>query len=193
MLVGASLGGVAALTAIDRSGPGFARGLVLVDIATQMEPEGIHRIFEFMTQEPNGFASLDDAADAVAVYNPHRPRPKDVQGLAKNLRQGADGRWRWHWDPRFMQGKQGDQVRVPERLLELDAAARALRLPTLLVRGRESDVLSEQGAQHFLSLAPAAEYANILGAGHMVAGDRNDAFSDAVLHFLRKRQLGPHR
>ena len=193
VLVGASLGGLASLMAIDRSGPGFTRGLVLVDIATQMEPEGVHRIFEFMTQEPDGFASLEDAAAAVAAYNPHRPRPTNVQGLAKNLRQGEDGRWRWHWDPRFMRGKQVGQANVPEHFLELDDAARRLSVPTLLVRGRQSDVLSEQGAQHFLSLAPTAEYANISGAGHMVAGDRNDAFSGAVLDFLRRRQLGPDR
>ena len=62
-----------------------------------------------------------------------------------------------------------------------------------LVRGRQSDVLSEEGADHFLSLAPNAEYADITGAGHMVAGDRNDAFSGAVVDFLRKRELGPRR
>jgi len=102
--------------------------------------------FEFMTQEPNGFATLEDAADAVAAYNPHRPRPKDVRGLAKNLRQGPDGRWRWHWDPRFLQGKQTHRVTGPERQNFLDDAARRLSVPTLLVRGKQSDVLSEDGA-----------------------------------------------
>jgi len=193
VLVGASLGGLASLMAIDRSAPGFARGLVLVDIATRMEAAGIERIFDFMRQAPDGFASLEDAADVVAAYRTSRPRPKDVQGLAKNLRQHEDGRWRWHWDPRFLANKRIHEVTGPERTRKLDDAARALTIPTLLVRGRQSDVLSEEGARHFLSLAPAAEYADIRGAGHMVAGDRNDAFSDAVIDFLRNRDLGPNR
>ena len=57
-------------------------------------------------------------------------------------------------------------------------------MPTLLVRGRESDVLSEEGAREFLQLVPHARYADVSDAGHMVAGDRNDLFTDAVVGFL---------
>ena len=61
---------------------------------------------------------------------------------------------------------------------------RALTVPTLLVRGRVSDLLSEEGAQEFLQLAPHARLVDVTGAGHMVAGDRNDLFNDAVVGFL---------
>ena len=44
------------------------------------------------------------AAQAVAEYLPQRPRPKSYEGLKKNLRLSPDGRWRWHWDPRFLDG-----------------------------------------------------------------------------------------
>jgi pimeloyl-ACP methyl ester carboxylesterase len=184
VLVGASLGGIASLLAVGE-GRARARALVLVDIAPRFELAGAERIVEFMHASPEGFASLEEAADAVAAYLPHRTRPRDLSGLAKNLRRGADGRWRWHWDPRFMAR---DRPRLanagfPERL---DAAARALRVPTLLVRGRLSDLLSEQGARHFLALAPHARYADVSDAGHMVAGDRNDRFTAAVRSFLRE-------
>ena len=56
----------------------------------------------------------------------------------------------------------------------------------LLVRGGLSDVLSEEGAQAYLSLVPHSEYANVGEAAHMVAGDRNDVFVAAVLEFLSK-------
>ena len=49
-----------------------------------------------------------------------------------------------------------------------------------------SDLLSEEGAKSFLELAPHAELADVAGAGHMVAGDRNDLFNDAVVGFLNK-------
>ncbi len=193
-LVGASLGGISALAAVGGSPPGLARALVLVDVAPRIEQAGANRIGDFMRQRMlDGFGSLEEAADAVAAYNPHRPRPKDLSGLQKNLRQRADGRWVWHWDPRFMEAPGGarDETRVsiiePERL---EAAARSLRIPTLLVRGRVSDLLSEEGARRFLELVPHAEFIDVEGAGHMVAGDRNDVFNDGIVAFLdRVRDL----
>ncbi len=182
VLVGASLGGISSLLAVARTREPLASALVLVDIATRMEPKGVHRIIDFMNARPEGFASLEEAADAVAEYLPHRKRPSDLNGLSKNLRRHADGRYRWHWDPQFMRP---DGVRRIPDLKDLERAARSLRIPTLLVRGRMSDLLSEDGARHFLELVPHARFADVSGAGHMVAGDRNDAFTQAVIEFLR--------
>lgn len=182
VLVGASLGGISSLLAIHRADEPIARALVLVDIATRMERSGLERIFAFMRGAPDGFASLEDAADAIAAYNPHRPRPSDLGGLRKNLRHGDDGRWRWHWDPRFID--RDIPAEPPQEWNQLDAAAAGLRIPTLLVRGRMSDILSEEGAKVFLDQVPHAQFADITNAGHMVAGDRNDLFTDAVLEFL---------
>jgi non-heme chloroperoxidase len=183
VLVGASLGGISSLIAIGELGAP-ARALVLVDVAARIERDGVQRIVGFMTARPEGFASLEEAADAIAAYNPHRQRPPSLAGLAKNLRRGEDGRWRWHWDPRFIIGRapRSHEPGMPERM---DAAARAIRIPTLLVRGQLSDLLSEQGARHFLELVPHARFVDVSDAGHMVAGDRNDRFTDAVRGFLR--------
>lgn len=185
VVVGASLGGMTALMTEGTASAPLSAAVVLVDIAPRMEPKGVQRIVEFMTGRPEGFASLDEAADAIAAYNPHRPRPTDLSGLAKNLRRGDDGRWRWHWDPRFM-SMGSTEPRPPRDPEVLERAARALRVPTLLVRGRHSDLLSEAGARAFLALVPHARFVDVSGAGHMVAGDRNDVFSSAVLAFLRE-------
>jgi pimeloyl-ACP methyl ester carboxylesterase len=188
VLIGASLGGLSSLVAIAEAPPGVtvAGGLVLVDVAPRLEEEGIARIAEFMLGNLDGFASLEEVADAVAAYNPHRPRPTDLSGLRKNVRRREDGRWYWHWDPRFLLGGRTDEPRSLRNEDRLDAAARAITVPTLLVRGRQSDVLSEEGARHLVSLVPHARYVDVGGAGHMVAGDRNDAFNDAVIEFLRR-------
>jgi pimeloyl-ACP methyl ester carboxylesterase len=102
------------------------------------------------------------------------------------VRQRADGRWYWHWDPAFITSRpfEGESRQLRSRPDLLDDAARSLSVPTLLVRGRQSDLLSEQGAREFLDIVPHARYADVGGAGHMVAGDRNDAFNDAVVSFL---------
>jgi pimeloyl-ACP methyl ester carboxylesterase len=187
-LVGASLGGLSALTAIgEHADEEVASALVLVDVAPRTEAAGRDRIGAFMFEHmDDGFASLDDVADAVHRYNPHRPRPTDLSGLRKNLRERG-GRWYWHWDPAFLTGKFGSQDETRSSIVDperLQKAARAITIPTLLVRGRVSDLLSEEGAREFLELVPHAQLVDVGGAGHMVAGDRNELFNDAVVSFL---------
>jgi pimeloyl-ACP methyl ester carboxylesterase len=181
ILVGASMGGGVSLIAIGESHLA-ASALVLVDMAPRVEPEGRRRIQEFMAQKPEGFDSLQEVADAIANYQPHRPRPRTLDGLVKNVRLGADGKYHWHWDP-ARRRMQGDQTARQERL---HACANHLHLPTLLVRGGLSDVLSEAGAQSFLAQCPHAEYVNVANAAHMVAGDRNDIFAGSVIGFLKR-------
>jgi non-heme chloroperoxidase len=159
-----------------------ATALVLVDIAPRIETDGVDKIQAFMSQKPEGFSSLQEVADAIAAYQPHRQRPRNLEGLAKNVRLGADGKYRWHWDPRFRAIRRD----IDKRQQRFEACARRLTLPTLLVRGGLSDVLSEAGAQAFLELCPHSEYVNVTNAGHMVAGDRNDIFGNAVIDFLSR-------
>ncbi len=182
VLVGASMGGGTSLVAIGEDRVD-ATALVLVDIAPQIETEGVAKIKAFMNLRPEGFDSLQEVAEAIASYQPHREPPKSLAGLAKNVRLGADGRYHWHWDPRFRNISRELGVRQQR----LEACAGRLTLPTLLVRGGLSDVLTEDGAQAFLRLVPQAEYVNVTGAAHMVAGDRNDSFGDAVIEFLARK------
>ena len=184
-LVGASLGGITCLAAEGNSEGLLSRALVLVDITPRIEPEGAERIMSFMKAKPEGFASLEEAADAIAEYNPHRRRPHSFDGLNKNLRLKENGRWHWHWDPAFM-GGQGRGSDMGQREDWLNEAARAVRVPTLLVRGGLSDIVSEQGVREFLKVLPGAEYVDVPNAGHMVAGDQNDLFADNVISSLSR-------
>lgn len=180
--IGASLGGLTSLIAVGEAPAEFARALVLVDIVPQVKPEGVERILSFMTAYPQGFASLEEAADAVAAYLPHRPRPRDYSGLQKNLRRGPDERLYWHWDPRLMaDGARADVQRLQQRL---EAAASKVRVPTLVLRGEHSEIVSADGVDALLALMPGARAADVGGARHMVAGDENNAFNAAVLGFL---------
>jgi pimeloyl-ACP methyl ester carboxylesterase len=181
VLVGASMGGGTSLVAVGE-GRVDATALVLVDIAPQVEVAGVANIAAFMSIKPDGFDSLEEVADAIAGYQPHRPRPRTLDGLAKNVRLGDDSKYHWHWDPKFRAGARD----LVQRQARLEACAKNLALPTLLVRGGLSDVLSEEGAHSFLALCPTSEYVNVGGAAHMVAGDRNDIFAGAVIEFLSR-------
>lgn len=185
VLVGASLGGITAMLAEGGSDRVVSSGLVIVDVTHRSNPAGVQRIRDFMSSGLGGFATLDEAAAAIAAYTPQRPRRVNPAGLMKVLRQRRDGRWYWHWDPKFLDH---GRTEVPRRQFEalFDAAMRNIAVPTLLVRGKLSDVVTEEGVQEFLRQIPGAKLADVGGAAHMVAGDQNDAFSHAVIEFLER-------
>jgi len=183
-LVGASMGGAASLLLVGTSSEDTAAALVLVDIVPLIEASGASRIRAFMTDHLGGFATLQDAALAIAAYSPERSRPTSEVGLQKNLRRRADGRFYWHWDPRVVLGRGGSGSLT---LDQLPQAAETVRIPTLLVRGLKSDVVSDAGVADLKRRIPQLEVFNVAEAGHMVAGDRNDLFNQAVGRFLEVR------
>jgi len=185
VLVGASLGGMAAMLAEGTSDREVSSGLVLVDIAPQSNPEGIKRIGDFMRSGVDGFDSLESAAAAIAAYTPHRKRPANPEGLLKVLRE-REGRWYWHWDPRVIQQDRTEVVAT--RLLGLlDVAMSNIFVPTLLVRGELSDVVTQAGIDLMVSRLPDITVVEVAGAAHMIAGDQNDQFTNAVNTFLENR------
>lgn len=181
--IGASLGGLASLLALGQDVCFSA--LVLVDVVPRVEARGVAQVRDFMrARMTEGFGSIEEAADMVAAYMPHRTRPPSTDGLRKNLKQRADGRWYWHWDPRLWDGPR--TVNSAGDLLHdrLEQIACGLTLPTLLVRGGSSEIVSVESAEAFRKLMPRAQIVDVSGAGHMVAGDKNDAFAGAILEFL---------
>jgi pimeloyl-ACP methyl ester carboxylesterase len=184
VLIGASMGGLTSLVAVGE-GLVSAKGLVLVDVAPRIEPSGSSRVRGFLRAHPGGFSSLQEVSDAVAAYNPYRKRPASLEGLRKNVRLRDDGRWHWHWDPAFIPPVNDKPSRLTDQE-RLRNAARSVTVPTLLVRGRESDILSMGGAEEFLDLVPGSRYVDVGGAGHMLAGDDNDVFTREVLRFLEE-------
>lgn len=182
-LVGASMGGACSLFTVGTSATPLAAALVLVDIVPNAGAEGVSKILDFMNARPEGFADLEEVADAVAAYNPHRPRPRDPSGLMKNLRL-RDGRLHWHWDPTFLANPRTRDRAEHERVLL--QAAQGVRIPTLLVRGMKSDIVTDEGVAQFRQYLPTLEIFDVGGAGHMVAGDKNDAFDEGVIAFLRR-------
>ena len=161
----------------------YELGYGIVDITTRSNPEGLQRIHDFMSSGLEGFATLEEAADAIAAYTPNRKKRVNPAGLMKVLRQKPDGRWYWHWDPRFIaQGRQEAPREDFQRLFE--AALRNIKVPTLLVRGLLSDIVTEEGVEEFLREIPGSKLVDVGDAAHMVAGDQNDAFSNAVIDFL---------
>ena len=187
-LVGASMGGLTSMLTQGETEDMLTSAIILVDVAPRVEQKGVERIFKFMSANlEQGFATLEEAADAVAAYLPHRTRPKTLARLEKNLRKKEDGRYYWHWDPKILDAWKKS---TPEQILadtqRLYDAANNLKVPTLIVRGGMSDVVSEQVMAEFLDKVPHVRSLDVTGARHMVAGDSNHTFSEAVIDFLQE-------
>jgi pimeloyl-ACP methyl ester carboxylesterase len=186
ILVGASMGGLLGLVAAGEVRPAPFRALVLVDITPRWETAGVERILAFMQAHPDGFASYAQAAEQIAAYLPQRRERKSEQQLRPLLREGADGRLRWHWDPALLAGDLvSESERYQPRLLE---AAVNIDVPVLLLSGERSDVVSQHTVEEFLALVPHARHAQVPGATHMLAGDANDAFTAASAGFSQSLQ-----
>lgn len=191
-VVGASLGGLTAMVLEGIREPGSFSSVVFVDVIPDMDPGGVDRIRAFMSDRlEEGFETLEEAAAAVGEYQPHRTAPVDSGGLRKNLREGSDGRWRWHWDPAFMRPAfnppEGDSSGYQD-VDRLHNAVAAIKVPMQLVRGQLSDIVSEDSATEFIERFPQIEFVDVLDASHMVAGDSNDVFTAAVADFLYRHR-----
>lgn len=184
IVVGASLGGIASMIAAGEIDPDCFKALVLVDITPTMDMNGVEKIISFMGAHlKDGFASLEEAAEVIAAYMPHRKAPKNLDGLKKNLRRDENGRYRWHWDPLFIEGTMRPSAsRDPIRLVQ---GVKNISVPIALIRGRMSELVTEEAVLEFKKLVPTARYFDVSGAGHMVAGDSNDVFNDALVEYLQ--------
>lgn len=182
-LIGASMGGMTAFRAVG-DGLVAAAALVLVDIVPSPSKAGGRRITSFMNSHHGGFGSLEEAADAIAAFYPERERPADISGLRRNLREREDRRLYWHWDPRLFGS--GPDPEPPDFREWAIGMAGAVQCPTLLVRGARSDVVDDAGVAELRQLVPQTEVLDVTGAGHMIVGDRNDAFNRGVIDFIAR-------
>jgi esterase len=163
-LIGTSMGGIIAMGFAARY-PDRLRALVINDIGP--EPEmGSQRITEMVGGRPEDFASLEEAMAYRRRMSPivGSRTIEDQRELALGvLRQRPDGRWVWKMDPAYVEQRvrHGAPPRPP-----LWPALRTLPVPTLVVWGSDSDVLSEGQARRMAETLPRGELVAVPGVGH---------------------------
>jgi pimeloyl-ACP methyl ester carboxylesterase len=194
VLVGASLGGNSGMLAAGTIGRDAFRALVLVDVTPKLDPEGMGKVLGFLDQHIDaGFCSFEEAAQAISDYLPgRRGRQNNIASLGRYLRRREDGRYGWHWDPAFVRGVKNTRL-SPDRIARISDAVRATSIPMMLIRGSDSELVNRDAVEHFLELAPHAEFRDVLGASHMIVGDRNDIFAGALTEFLDTVEDGTAR
>jgi esterase len=163
-LIGTSMGGIIAMAYAAEHGQRLL-GLVINDIGPDAEA-GSQRITQMVGSRPDEFATLEDAMAYRRAASPilAARSPEDQRELALGvLRRGAGGKWGWKMDPAYIRQRveHGPPARPP-----LWPALQALACPTLVVWGKESDVLSEAQVLRMVDVLPRGELVSVPGIGH---------------------------
>ncbi|AQQ28018.1 alpha/beta hydrolase [Burkholderia cenocepacia] len=187
VLVGHSMGGanafVYAASQLERHAERLA-GLVIEDMgpgASAGSP-GSERIKRELQETPDAFASWDDAR---AFWRRQRPNITESaldSRLAHSLKDGEQGRIVWRHDAQGIAAAR--LAATPEQLVHLWPLILNLHVPTLLLRGGDSDFLSADVAAEMAAAHAEIERIDIPGATHYVHDDQPDAFNRALRTWL---------
>ncbi len=165
--VGTSMGGLIGLGVASLQGAPL-KSLVMNDVGPAIAASALARIGTYLGQ-PQSFASLEEAADYLLTISQGFGKHTREQWLAlsKPMVREQNGRFVPHYDP---------AIAVPFRAItpEIAAAGEAalwhaydsLRLPTLLLRGADSDLLSHDTAQAMTLRGPKARLVEFTDVGH---------------------------
>lgn len=179
ILMGMSMGGINAITFTARH-PEKVRALIIVDVSPEIQTRGVEHIRSFI-QAADELDSFDAFVERAHQFNPRRSLENIRSRLSHNLKQLPNGKWTWKYDKALRSGERGFQASA---LLNLWEDVRAIRCPTLIIKGGESDILSAESAEKLQQAIPASRLAVVPGAGHSVMGDNPGAFVAAVRPFM---------
>lgn len=181
ILVGHSMGGLNAV-AYTVKHPEHVRALVLVDVGPEAAKEGVDNIRRF-TQGPDEL-DFEQFVEGAHRFNPRRSIENIRERMRHRLRPTENGKWTWKFDKRFREQEHGLQIGSELSNDETWQLFRQVTPPTLLVRGGESDVLTQEVAERAVREMPRAQLALVPNAGHSVPGDNPEDFTTVVRAFL---------
>jgi len=180
ILAGMSMGGINSIAFTARH-PQKVKALIIVDVSPEIQAKGVENIRAFI-QQSDVLDTFEEFVARAHQFNPRRSLDNIRSRLTHNLKQLPDGKWTWKYDPALRSPNRGFQASA---LLNLWDDVRAIRCPTLIIKGGESDILSAESATKLQAAIPGSRVAVVPGAGHSVMGDNPTAFVAAAREFLK--------
>ncbi len=188
--VGTSMGGLIGMV-VAAQPPLAPRRLVLNDVGPSIQWEALQRIATYLGLDPSfdsEQAAMDYLAAISASFGPHTEA--QWRALSLPLLRERDGRWHLHYDPAIampLKALTGMADQAQARQIASDGEASlwglydSITAPTLLLRGAQSDLLSEATASEMGARGPKARCVVFQGVGHaptLVADDQVAAVRD---------------
>lgn len=177
VICGLSLGGTLAYTYVSRN-PTGVKALVIAESVPESRKEGMASIRAF-TSGPGTFATLEDLVDKVRTLTPWRSAEQVRSSLVHSVGRNEADKWTWKYDPAIRT--------LHERPVDSDSRWSALgrvNVPTLLIRGEDSDITDAATFERMKSVVPGSQIVSIPGAGHRVSGDNPARFNAALRSFV---------
>lgn len=164
--------------------PERVAAFVAVDAGPWVQMGGGQRIIDFVAESSQQAGPLEQWVERAMRFNPRRDPRLLRRSLLHNLRRSPDGTLTWKTDRR----RPIDMEAMAARLRDLRQLVPEITCPTLVVRGSESDVFSDEDAERFARALPDGCWVRIPGAGHTVQGDQPAELVKEIRAFLA--QLG---
>jgi esterase len=174
IVFGHSMGGMVTMQ-MARSGPGVARGVVLVDVGPELSPKGREVIHNFVVRNVE-FDDLDEFLDNVVKYDRFRSREHIARTIKYNMLRRVDGKYISKVDHRRLP----EAADAPRE--QFDPSC--MSFPVLLIRGGESDILEADAAERFVKSLPDGRLVTVPNVGHNVHGGNTAGFLEAINPFL---------
>ena len=179
VLLGLSMGGIVSIGYAGQRPAQLAR-LVIVDIAPEIAPSGLQKIQSNVARS-DVFESREAAFERARSDNPVPPEGHHRSRVYQSLMRTADGQWTFRYDPALRDPSNPRERTSPEDGWRFVAN---INVPTLLVRGENSDILDDQVASRMIETLADGQLKEIAGSGHPVPLDKPDEFCAAVRGFL---------
>ncbi|MBJ3778125.1 alpha/beta fold hydrolase [Acuticoccus mangrovi] len=182
-LVGHSMGGTNAINFAARHPERMDR-LVIVDSAPVLAAPGLERMRSEMGRTPAAFP--DRAAAEAFLGGLHaRATARSLKIRLKWMVEDlADGSVGWRIDKAIF-----DPRMTPDPAEKTWDALKAIRCPTLIVRGGISDMITAEIVEEMAAVMADARVVEVADAGHMVIEENPEGFNAAVLPFVREMML----
>jgi pimeloyl-ACP methyl ester carboxylesterase len=177
-LLGLSMGGMVAMNYAGRR-PSELAALVIVDIGPEIIASGSGRIQQGLKAK-DVFASRDEAFAAARAVNSLPPEAHHRHRVDHSLMRTEDGQWTYRYD-RALRAPGTLRIRDPETAWR---ACANINVPTQVIRGDLSDILSPEVAERMIQTIPDARFALVENSGHAIPLDAPDGFLAAARGFL---------
>lgn len=180
-LIGHSMGGINAIIYAAMH-PDQVKGLVIVDIGPEINSAGRDRMERERLSEPDEFLSEEEAITYMKNMEPRQSVDFIKHQVKYALRTDDKGKLIFKYDKKL----EATELRSPTWLWEY---VDQIICPTLLLRGKESDMLSEEVSRHILERLASGYLIVIDGAAHGIPGDNLKAFEAAIRDFLSRIEM----